>query len=60
MASLHNVNTHRGRQPSFLENIGQKIQHVAAIAGMAKGLYDVGRTLYTVGRTVAPVACALM
>ena len=58
MASLHNVNKHRGRQPSVLENIGQKIQHVAAIAGMAKGLYEVGRTLYTVGSAVAPVAAA--
>ena len=44
MASLHNVNKHHRQQPSFLDNIGQKIQHVAAIAGMAKGLYDVGRT----------------
>jgi len=60
MASLHNVNKHRMQQPSFLDCVGQKIHHAVAIAGMAKGLYDVGRTIYTIGRAVAPVAGALM
>ena len=49
---MHNVNKRRMQQPSFLDSVGQKIHHAVAIAGMAKGLYDVGRTLYTVGRAI--------
>ena len=52
MAHLHN--RHHGDQ-SFLSNIGNKVQHVAKIAGAVKGIYDVGKLIYNGAQAIAPI-----
>ena len=38
-------------------HVGQKAVEYTALA---KGIYDVGKTIYTVGRAVGPVVAALL
>lgn len=40
--------------------IGQKVKHAAEFIAMAKGAWDVGRTIYETGRAIAPIAGTLM
>ena len=42
-----------------LQMIGQKVKHAAEFIAMAKGAWDVGRTIYETGRAIAPVAGAI-
>ena len=58
MAHLHNLknNTY---QPTTLQQIGQKVKNAAEFVAMAKGAWDIGRTIYDAGRALAPVAGAI-
>ena len=38
----------------FLDKAAHGVATAGKIAGIAKGAYDVGKTLYTVGSAVAP------
>jgi hypothetical protein len=38
-------------------HVGHKVVEYTALA---KGVYDVGKTLFTIGRAVAPMAAALL
>ena len=53
MAHLHNLR--HNTNPSFLDNLGQKVRTVAGVVGTAKGLYDVGKTIYSIGRAAIPI-----
>ena len=39
----------------FLDKIGHGIQTAGKVVGIAKGLYDVGKTIYSAGQAVAPL-----
>ena len=52
MASLHF--NHRKQKQSFLSDVGNKIKHVAEIAGAVKGIYDTGRRVYNGIRAIGP------
>ena len=57
MAHLHNV---KNQNTTFMSSIGEKVKHVAAAVGTAKGIYDVGRTIYQIGRAAIPMIEALL
>ena len=57
MANLHNY--HNRHQPSMLHSIGSKVKNAAEFIAMAKGAWDIGRTIYDTGRAIAPVAGAI-
>ena len=59
MAHLHNLNRNPSNS-SFLSGFGEKVKHVAAAVGTAKGLYDVGRTLYQIGQVAIPAIQAML
>ena len=58
MAHLNNFKNHK-YQPTTLQMIGQKVKHAAEFIAMAKGAWDIGRTIYDTGRAIAPVAGAI-
>jgi hypothetical protein len=58
MAYLHNFKNNK-YQPSTLQQIGQKVKNAAEFIAMAKGAWDIGRTIYDTGRAIAPVAGAI-
>ena len=43
MGHLHNFN-HK-RQPSMVQSIGSKIKNAAELVALAKGAWDIGRTI---------------
>ena len=43
------------RQRSMLQSIGNKVKHAAEFVALAKGAWDVGRTIYQAGQAIAPV-----
>ena len=53
MAHLHNF--HHKQQPSLLQSIGNKVKNAAEFIAMAKGAWDIGRSIYDAGRAIAPV-----
>ena len=58
MANLHNFKNNK-YQPSMLQQIGQKVKNAAEFIAMAKGAWDVGRSIYDTGRALAPIAGAV-
>ena len=58
MAYLHNYKNHK-YQPSAMQMIGQKVKNAAEFIAMAKGAWDIGRTIYDTGRAIAPIAGAI-
>ena len=58
MAYLHNFKNNK-YQPSALQQIGQKVKNAAEFIAMAKGAWDIGKTIYDTGRAIAPVAGAI-
>ena len=50
----------RNQSTSCLDNVGNRIQHIAKVIGIAESLHDVGKTIYTADRVVAPLAGALL
>ena len=40
---------------SFLDKASHGVKTAGKIVGIAKGSYDVGKTIYDVGRTIAPL-----
>ena len=57
MAHLHNL-PQNIRNPTMLENIGQKVQQGAEIVGTLKGIYDAGKVVYGAAKIVGPMAMA--
>ena len=57
MAHLHNL---RNQNTTFMSRFGEKVKHVAAAVGTAKGIYDVGRTLYQIGQVAIPAIQAML
>ena len=55
MVHLHNFKNNK-YQPTTLQMIGQKVKHAAEFIALAKGAWDVGRTVNGTGRAIAPVA----
>ena len=51
MANLHNF---RNKQPSMLHSIGNKVKNAAEFIALAKGAWDVGRSIYHAGVAAAP------
>ena len=58
MANLHNFKNNK-YQPSMLQQIGQKVKNAAECIAMAKGAWDIGRSIYETGRALAPIAGAV-
>ena len=54
MGHLHNLN-HK-HQPSMLHSIGNKVKNAAEFVAMAKGAWDIGRSIYHGAQALAPVA----
>ena len=48
------------RQQSFGAKVVGGIQTAAKYAGIAKTVYDTGRTLYQIGQAAAPIVAALV
>ena len=44
----------------FIDGLGQKVRQVSKAVGVAKGIYDTGKTIYTIGQTLAPVIGAML
>ena len=55
MAHLHNFKNNK-YQPTMLQQIGQKVKNAAEFVALAKGAWDIGRTIYDTGRALAPIA----
>ena len=53
MAHLHNL-SHRQRSSSWLSDIGSKVRNVAEVAGMAHGLYQLGKAAYQGFQAMGP------
>jgi hypothetical protein len=58
MAHLHQFKNNK-YQPSMLQQIGQKVKNAAEFVAMAKGAWDLGRSIYETGRALAPIAGAV-
>ena len=58
MAHLQNFKNNK-YHPSMLQQIGQKVKNAAEFVALAKGAWDIGRTIYDTGRALAPVAGAI-
>ena len=43
----------------MLQQIGQKVKNAAEFIAMAKGAWDIGRSIYETGRALAPIAGAV-
>ena len=56
MAHMQNIHSHRNQ--SWLSSIGNKVKHVAEIAGAVKGIYDTGRMLYNAAQYIGPAVAA--
>ena len=54
MASLHNFSLNK--HPGFVQNIGNKIQFGAEVAGSLKTIFDIGKSIYS---TLGPIAGGL-
>ena len=50
----------RPHNRSYLSSVGDKVKHVAQIAGGIKGLYDTGRMLYNAAQYIGPAVAAVM
>ena len=48
------IHKHQARHQTFLDKATAGVATAGKLAGMAKGAYDVGRTLFSVGRAAAP------
>ena len=55
MAHLHNFKNHNKYQPSMLQSIGNKVKNAAEFIALAKGAWDIGRSIYHAGQAIAPV-----
>lgn len=55
MAHLQNFKNNK-YQPTMLQQIGQKVKNAAEFVALAKGAWDIGRTIYDTGRALAPIA----
>jgi hypothetical protein len=55
MAHLNNFKNNK-YQPTMLQQIGQKVKNAAEFVALAKGAWDIGRTIYDTGRALAPAA----
>ena len=53
MAHLRNFQ-HK-QQPSVMQSIGNKIKNAAEFVALAKGAWDIGRSIYQAGQIVAPM-----
>jgi hypothetical protein len=53
MAHLHNLK-HR-QQTSMLHSIGSKVKNAVEFAALAKGAWDIGRSIYHAGQAIAPI-----
>jgi hypothetical protein len=53
MAHLHNLK-HK-QQPSMLHSIGNKVKNAAEFVAMAKGAWDIGRSIYHGAQAIAPI-----
>jgi len=53
MAHLHNHFRNR-QQPSTLQSIGSKVKNAAEFVALAKGAWDIGRSIYHAGVAAAP------
>ena len=58
MAHLHQFKNNK-YQPSMLQQIGQKVKNAAEFIAMAKGAWDISRSIYETGRALAPIAGAV-
>ena len=58
MAHLHQFKNNK-YQPSMLQQVGQKVKNAAEFIAMAKGAWDIGRSIYETGRALAPIAGAV-
>ena len=58
MAHLHQFRNNK-YQPSMLQQVGQKVKNAAEFIAMAKGAWDIGRSIYETGRALAPIAGAV-
>ena len=54
MAHLSN-HFHHKKQPSMLHSIGQKVKNAAEFIALAKGAWDIGKSIYHAGQAIAPV-----
>ena len=54
MAHLHNY--HNKQQLSMLHSIGNKVKNAAEFVALAKGAWDIGRSIYHGAQALAPVA----
>ena len=57
MGHLHNFQ-HK-RQRSMIQSIGSKVKPVAEFVALAKGAFDIGRTIYQASQAIAPIAGAI-
>ena len=55
MAHLNNFRNHNKYQPSMLQSIGNKVKNAAEFIALAKGAWDIGRSIYHAGQAIAPV-----
>ena len=39
----------------MLQSIGSKIKNAAEFVALAKGAWDIGRSIYQAGQTIAPI-----
>jgi hypothetical protein len=53
MAHLHNFK--HNQQPSMLYSIGTKVKNAAEFVAMAKGAWDIGRSIYHGAQAIAPI-----
>ena len=58
MANLQNFRNQR--HVGMLDNVGEKVKHVAELAGAAKGAWDVGKMIYSGFQVAAPYLEAAM
>jgi len=52
MAHLHNFRNKK--QPSWVNQVGQKVLHAARFAAEAKGLWDLGKGIYQTAQSIGP------
>jgi hypothetical protein len=54
MAHLHNHFRNR-HQPSTLQSIGNKVKNAAEFVALAKGAWDIGRSIYHGAQAIPPI-----
>jgi len=58
---MGNLQNHRqDKHVGFLHGVGQKVKHLAELAGTAKGIYDTGRTIYSLAQAASPYVLPLL